>query len=92
MKFATEYIDIVRNNSLSGPALIFGDVDDLKKLLAMNFGEWASFRLHFLGPPAHMQPQRKRTWLTNSPPANQVARLNQHVIHQYSSSRNLANS
>lgn len=92
MKFAAKYVDIVRNNSLSGSALIFGDVDDLKRLLAMNFGEWASFRLHFLGLPAHLQPQQKRPWLTRSSPANQVSGLNQQMIHQHSSNRSLASS
>lgn len=87
MNFATKYVDVVRDNSLSGSALVFGDVDDLKKLLAMNFGEWASFRLHFLGLPAHLQPQRKRMGPPRSSPAVQLSRL-----HQHSSNRNLAKS
>uniref|UniRef100_A0A8C8HNB6 KAP NTPase domain-containing protein n=1 Tax=Oncorhynchus tshawytscha TaxID=74940 RepID=A0A8C8HNB6_ONCTS len=44
-----KYADIVRSNDLTGQALVFGDPDDLKQLLQMTFGEWTTFRLHFLG-------------------------------------------
>ncbi|KAM7405966.1 hypothetical protein PAMP_000375 [Pampus punctatissimus] len=57
MKYPRKYIDIVKSNDLNGTALVFGDADDLKKLLNMTFGEWSTFRLHFLGLPSHLQPQ-----------------------------------
>ncbi|XP_040052584.1 NTPase KAP family P-loop domain-containing protein 1 [Gasterosteus aculeatus] len=60
MKFPSKYIDIVRSKDLNGLALIFGDADDLKDILGMTLGEWATFRLHFLGPPSHLRPQHKQ--------------------------------
>uniref|UniRef100_A0A3P9JFR3 NTPase, KAP family P-loop domain containing 1 n=1 Tax=Oryzias latipes TaxID=8090 RepID=A0A3P9JFR3_ORYLA len=49
LKFDKKYTDIMRNNDIDGPALVFGDIQDLKALLGMNFGEWNTFKLHFLG-------------------------------------------
>lgn len=57
MKYPSKYIDIVRSNDLNGLALFFGDADDLKVILDMTIGEWATFRLHFLGLKSHIQPQ-----------------------------------
>uniref|UniRef100_A0A3P9B313 NTPase, KAP family P-loop domain containing 1 n=1 Tax=Maylandia zebra TaxID=106582 RepID=A0A3P9B313_9CICH len=59
MRYPSKYIDIVKSNDLNGSALVFGDVEDLKDLLQMTFGEWATFRLHFLGFPSHLRPQYK---------------------------------
>lgn len=92
MKYPAKYINTVRSNSLNGSALIFGDADDLKKLLGMNFGEWATFRLHFLGLPAHLRPQHKKLWPTPSPPKNQLSIFTQNVAHQYSSNPKMGNS
>lgn len=61
MKFPTKYIDIVKRNDLSGSALIFGDTGDLKELLDMTFGEWATFRMHFLSLKPQLRQQFKQT-------------------------------
>nr|XP_046246780.1 NTPase KAP family P-loop domain-containing protein 1 [Scatophagus argus] len=66
MKFPSKYVDIVRSEGLNGSALIFGDADDLKKLLKMTFGEWVTFKLHFLGLPSHFRPQHKNMLPTPS--------------------------
>ncbi|XP_061743325.1 NTPase KAP family P-loop domain-containing protein 1 [Nerophis ophidion] len=58
MKYPIKYADIVKDNGISGSALVFGDQDDIKKLLDMTFGEWTTFRLHFLGSPLRKQLPR----------------------------------
>ncbi|XP_041821704.1 NTPase KAP family P-loop domain-containing protein 1 [Chelmon rostratus] len=83
MEYPSKYADIVRSNKLSGSALVFGDADDLKSLLDMTLGEWATFRLHFLGLPSHLRPQYKNTLPTPPQSQNQLPR---HVAHHYSSS------
>ncbi|KAM9367000.1 NTPase KAP family P-loop domain-containing protein 1 [Symphorus nematophorus] len=85
MKFPSKYAEIVRSNGLNGSALVFGDADDLKKLLGMNFGEWATFRLHFLGLPSHLQPQHKNLSPTPCHSQNPLHRFPLHVAHHYSS-------
>ncbi|XP_042268335.1 NTPase KAP family P-loop domain-containing protein 1 [Thunnus maccoyii] len=92
MDYPSKYIDIVKNNNLNGSALVFGDADDVKKLLGMNFGEWASFRLHFLGLPSHLRPQHKNTQQTPSQPQSQLPIPTHHVSHRSSSNPSLANS
>lgn len=87
MKFPSKYIDIVKSNDLSGSALVFGDADDLKNLLGMTFGEWATFRLHFLGLPPHLRPQYKNTL----PPQNHLPRMPLCAAYHYSSNPNLFN-
>ncbi|XP_030017148.1 NTPase KAP family P-loop domain-containing protein 1 [Sphaeramia orbicularis] len=87
MKFPSKYIDIVKSNDLSGSALVFGDANDLKDLLGMTFGEWATFRLHFLGLPPHLLPQPKNIL----PPQNHVSRMPLCAAFQYSSNPNLLN-
>lgn len=91
MKYPSKYVDIVRSNGLNGPALVFGDADDLKKLLDMTFGEWATFRLHFLGLPPHLRPQYKKMLQTSSPSQNQPSKFLLHAAHQYSSNPSLVN-
>ncbi|XP_036065707.1 NTPase KAP family P-loop domain-containing protein 1-like [Oryzias melastigma] len=49
LNFDEKYAEIVRSNNINGSALVFGDVQDLKALLGMNFGEWSAFKMHFLG-------------------------------------------
>lgn len=79
MKYPSKYAEKVRSHGLNGPALVFGDANDLKDLLDMTFGEWATFRLHFLGSKAHRHVQHKKVAKkcpqTHSPPhaANQCA-------------------
>lgn len=48
MDFPAKYIDVVKANNLNGTALVFGDRKDLKELLDMTFGEWATFKMRFL--------------------------------------------
>ncbi|XP_051235116.1 NTPase KAP family P-loop domain-containing protein 1 isoform X2 [Dicentrarchus labrax] len=80
MKFPSKYVDIVRKNDLNGSALVFGDADDLKVLLGMTFGEWATFRLHFLSSLSHLRPQYK----SESPHSqNQLSRSPLHVAHHH---------
>uniref|UniRef100_A0A3Q1EGI8 NTPase, KAP family P-loop domain containing 1 n=1 Tax=Acanthochromis polyacanthus TaxID=80966 RepID=A0A3Q1EGI8_9TELE len=92
MEYPSKYIDIVESNDLNGSALVFGDTDDLKKLLDMTFGEWATFRLHFLGVPSHRRPR-----YTNTPPTlyhskSQLSKYLSHVPHHYSSNLSVANN
>ncbi|XP_061831320.2 NTPase KAP family P-loop domain-containing protein 1 [Nerophis lumbriciformis] len=58
MKYPKKYADIVKVNGISGSALVFGNQDDIKKLLDMTFGEWTTFRLRFLGSPLRKQLPR----------------------------------
>ena len=92
MEYPRKYIDIVEKNDLSGTALVFGDADDLKKLLGMNFGEWATFRAHFLGLPAHVRQQYRNMPPKPSHPQNQQSGFPYHVQHHYSSNPSLVNS
>ncbi|XP_070818535.1 NTPase KAP family P-loop domain-containing protein 1 [Chaetodon trifascialis] len=79
MEYPSKYADIVRSNKLNGSALVFGDADDLKNLLDMTLGEWATFRLHFLGLPSHLRRQYKN--MSPKPPHSQ-----HQLAHHYSSS------
>lgn len=85
MKYPRKYIEKVRSHGLNGPALVFGDADDLKDLLDMTFGEWATFRLHFLGWQPHRQVQNRKV-VKKSPQTNFPLR----VAHQYASNPCLA--
>ncbi|XP_041640860.1 NTPase KAP family P-loop domain-containing protein 1 [Cheilinus undulatus] len=88
LEYPDKYIDIVRSNNLSGPALVFGDAADLKNLLNMTFGEWATFRLHFLPhSPSHLRSKYKKTSMMLSPPQNQLSRL--YAAQHYSSNLSL---
>ncbi|XP_028291355.1 NTPase KAP family P-loop domain-containing protein 1 isoform X2 [Gouania willdenowi] len=91
MKFPHQYIDTVKSNDLNGLALVFGDVNDLKALLGMNFGEWATFRLHFLSSPSNLRTQYRSTMPTLSP-NNQLWKFFQNTSSHYSSNVNLAKS
>lgn len=91
LEYPSKYIDIVKSNNLSGPALVFGDAGDLKRLLQMTFGEWAKFRLHFLGLPSHLQPQHKNTATTSSHSKDRLSKFLPHISHHYLSNPNLAN-
>ncbi|KAM9816885.1 NTPase KAP family P-loop domain-containing protein 1 [Neosynchiropus ocellatus] len=84
MDFAAKYIDIVKDNDLKGAALLFGNTEDLKELLDMNFGEWTTFRLHFLGLPAHLQPQQKNIQTPKSLLKSHPVHL-RHISSRYSS-------
>ncbi|KAM7014916.1 NTPase KAP family P-loop domain-containing protein 1 [Tautogolabrus adspersus] len=88
LKYPLKYIDIVKRNNLSGSALVFGDADDLKDLLNMTFGEWATFRLHFLPHlPTQLRPQHKKTTSTLPHPQNQLSQL--HAAQHNSSNPSL---
>ncbi|CAG5857818.1 unnamed protein product [Menidia menidia] len=88
MEYDSKYIDIVENNKLNGSALVFGDADDLKALLGMNFGEWATFRLHFLSLTAHHRSQYKNKLKSHPDSKDQLLNL-QHAAHNYSYNPNL---
>ncbi|XP_067352252.1 NTPase KAP family P-loop domain-containing protein 1 isoform X2 [Channa argus] len=90
MEYPSKYIDIVKSNDLKGSALVFGNADDLKDLLGMTFGEWTTFRLHFLGLPPHLRPQYKDTPLV--PSQRWKSRIPLHIAHHYSSNPNLVDS
>lgn len=90
MKYPSKYIDKVRSHGLDGPALVFGDVDDLKDLLDMTFGEWATFRLHFLGLKPHHQAQNKKLVKKSAAQTHFPPRFPLHVANQYSSNPCLA--
>ncbi|XP_031180050.1 NTPase KAP family P-loop domain-containing protein 1 [Sander lucioperca] len=92
MEYPRKYIDTVKSHNLNGAALVFGDADDLKDLLGMTFGEWATFRLHFLGLPSHLRPQYKNMAMTHSHPQNKLSGVPLHVSNQYSSNPSLINS
>ncbi|XP_040906924.1 NTPase KAP family P-loop domain-containing protein 1 [Toxotes jaculatrix] len=93
MKYPSKYIDIVKSNDLNGSALLFGNADDLKELLGMTFGEWATFKLHFLGLPSHLRSQYRNMPLTPSHLShNHLLRNNAHFPHHYSSNPNLLDS
>ncbi|XP_007554046.1 NTPase KAP family P-loop domain-containing protein 1 isoform X1 [Poecilia formosa] len=56
MKLDSTYRETVKKHKLNGSALVFGDTEDLKVLLGMTFGEWTTFKLHFLSflsPSSH---------------------------------------
>ncbi|CAJ1049550.1 NTPase KAP family P-loop domain-containing protein 1 [Xyrichtys novacula] len=89
LDYPDKYFDIVRSNNLNGSALVFGDADDLKNLLNMTFGEWATFRLHFLPHlPSRLGPAHKRTPTMLSHPQNQMSRF--YAAHHNSSNSSLA--
>ncbi|XP_035485308.2 NTPase KAP family P-loop domain-containing protein 1 isoform X1 [Scophthalmus maximus] len=92
MKFPSKYIEKVKSNDLNGLALLFGNTDDLKELLGMTFGEWATFRLHFLGLPSHLRSQYKNLPLASSHPQNQLLRFKTHMSHHYSSNSSLVSN
>ncbi|XP_034734536.1 NTPase KAP family P-loop domain-containing protein 1 [Etheostoma cragini] len=92
MEYPRKYIDTVKSQNLNGAALVFGDADDLKNLLDMTFGEWATFRLHFLGLPSHLRPQHKNTALTHFHPQNKLSAVPFHASNQYLSNPSLTNS
>lgn len=92
MEYPSKYIDIVKSNDLSGSALVFGNVNDLKNLLGMNFGEWTTFQLHFLGLRSHHQPQYKNMPWMLPYSQKEPSRFPLHVPHHYSSNTNLINS
>uniref|UniRef100_A0A672IM26 Uncharacterized protein n=2 Tax=Salarias fasciatus TaxID=181472 RepID=A0A672IM26_SALFA len=92
MDYPSKYMDIVKSNDLNGLALVFGDTQDLKALLDMNFGQWATFRLHFLSSPSHLrQPHRN---MTPAPPhpKSQLSSFVLHAPHRSSSNLSLVNS
>uniref|UniRef100_A0A3Q0T379 NTPase, KAP family P-loop domain containing 1 n=1 Tax=Amphilophus citrinellus TaxID=61819 RepID=A0A3Q0T379_AMPCI len=91
LAYPSKYIDVVKSNDLSGPALVFGDADDLKNLLQMTFGEWATFRLHFLGLPSHLRPQYKNKPTASSHSKYRLPEFLPHISHHYLSNPNLAN-
>lgn len=80
MKYPSKYVEKVRSHGLNGPALVFGEADDLKDLLDMSFGEWATFRLHFLGLQPRRQVQNKK--VVKKPPQTHFPL---HVANQYAS-------
>lgn len=81
MKYPSKYIEKVRIHRLDGPALVFGEADDLKDLLDMTFGEWATFRLHFLGLQPRRQVQNKKVVKKNPQTHFPLLVPNQYASH-----------
>ncbi|KAM9826333.1 NTPase KAP family P-loop domain-containing protein 1 [Syngnathus typhle] len=77
MEYPQKYAEIIKSNHITGSSLVFGDPDDIKKLLDMTFGEWTTFRLRFLGFPLHLQAQNKNV---QHPPSH-LSRLHLHDSH-----------
>ncbi|XP_031675472.1 NTPase KAP family P-loop domain-containing protein 1 isoform X1 [Oncorhynchus kisutch] len=90
MNLPKKYADIVRSNDLTGQALVFGDPDDLKQLLQMTFGEWTTFRLHFLGIGGRAQSGAKATSLNPKPLTNQQSKQPKFGPHSHGSTLNLS--
>ncbi|XP_015235860.1 PREDICTED: NTPase KAP family P-loop domain-containing protein 1 [Cyprinodon variegatus] len=87
MDLERKYIDAVKDNKLDGSSLVFGDVEDLKALLGMTFGEWASFKLHFLSFVSPFRSQSRIMLPLTS--KNQPSKFLQHAAHYYSSTPSL---
>ncbi|XP_070968747.1 NTPase KAP family P-loop domain-containing protein 1-like [Oncorhynchus clarkii lewisi] len=92
MNLPKKYADIVRSNDLTGQALVFGDPDDLKQLLQMTFGEWTTFRLHFLGIGGRAQSgaKAKATSLNPKQLTNQQSKQPHFGPHSHGSTLNLS--
>ncbi|XP_029596909.1 NTPase KAP family P-loop domain-containing protein 1 isoform X2 [Salmo trutta] len=93
MNLPKKYADIVRSNDLTGQALVFGDPDDLKQLLQMTFGEWTTFRLHFLGIDGRPQGGGPKATSLNLNPkqlTNQQSKQPQFGPHSHGSTLNLS--
>ena len=90
MNLPKKYADIVRSNDLTGQALVFGDPDDLKQLLQMTFGEWTTFRLHFLGIGGRPQGGAKATSLNPKQLTNQQSKQPHFGPHSHGSTLNLS--
>ncbi|XP_035991959.1 NTPase KAP family P-loop domain-containing protein 1 [Fundulus heteroclitus] len=87
MDLESKYIDTVKDHKLNGSALVFGDAEDLKALLGMTFGEWATFKLHFL---SFVSPLRSRyDNMLQVPSNNQLSKFPHHAPHNYSSTPSL---
>ncbi|XP_037835824.1 NTPase KAP family P-loop domain-containing protein 1 isoform X2 [Kryptolebias marmoratus] len=91
MKCDGKCIDVMRDNKINGCALVFGDVDELKALLKMTFGDWATFKLHFLSFPTRLQQTHKDTPLTPARSKNQLSKIPQHVSHHHATTSSLEN-
>lgn len=87
MGLERKYIDAVKDNKLNGSSLVFGDVEDLKALLGMTFGEWASFKLHFLSFVSPFRSQSRIMLPSTS--KNQPSKFLQYAAHYYSSTPSL---
>lgn len=48
-----EYTNIIKENNISGRVLIHCDLDELKKLLKMNFGDWEMFKVMIVSLREH---------------------------------------
>lgn len=48
-----QYTDIIRENNINGRVLLHCDLDELKKLLNMNFGDWEMFKVVIVSMREH---------------------------------------
>lgn len=48
-----QYTDIIRENNINGRVLLHCDLDELKKLLHMNFGDWEMFKVVIVSMREH---------------------------------------
>lgn len=48
-----QYTDIIRENNINGRVLLHCDLDELKKLLKMSFGDWEMFKVVIVSMREH---------------------------------------
>lgn len=48
-----DYITTIRKNNINGRVLLHCDLEELKKLMRMNFGDWEMFRVTIVSMREH---------------------------------------
>ena len=48
-----QYKTVVKQNNINGKVLLHCDIDDLKKLLQMNFGDWEMYKVMIVSLREH---------------------------------------
>lgn len=48
-----QYTDVIKQNNINGRVLIHCDLDELKKLLNMSFGDWEMFKVVIVSMREH---------------------------------------
>lgn len=76
-----QYTDIIRDNNINGRVLLHCDLDELKKLLHMSFGDWEMFKVVIVSMREH-----EVTSVMKQDESNRNVRFSAHVKPQQSSS------